>query len=186
LTGKATFRGAQQVEVGVTRLPVPDCAAFVAALQPALVRSAYLLCGSQQDAEDLVQETLVRIVQRWRRVAAAEDSAAYASRILLNVFLSGRARRWHGELPHAHLPETAGAGGYDRVEDRDRLRRALLALPPRQRAAVVLRHYEQRSEADTAVLMACSVGTVKSLTSRGLAALRRVVDRDPVGREEGL
>jgi RNA polymerase sigma-70 factor (sigma-E family) len=175
------------VERGVSgKRPAPDCAAFVAARQPALIRSAFLLCGSQQDAEDLVQETLVRVVQRWRRVCAADDPVAYTGRIQLNAFLSARGRRWHGEVPHAELPEGALVDDYDRVDDRDRLRRALLALPPRQRAAVVLRHYEQRSEADTATLMACSVGTVKSLTSRGLSSLRSALDRGPVPQKEGL
>lgn len=149
-----------------------------------MVRAAFLLTGSQHDAEDLVQDALVRIVGRWRRVAAADDPVAYANRILLNVFLSGRERRWRGEVPHASVPEEPGAGEYGRVDDRDRLRRALLTLPPRQRAAVVLRHYEQRSEAQTASSLGCSVGTVKSLTSRGLAQLRIRLEPDALAREE--
>lgn len=157
----------------------PDRDGFVAARQGSLLRAAYLLTGSQQDAEDLTQEALVRIVGRWRKVSRADDPVAYANRVLVNVFLSGRERRWRGEVPHAALPEVEGDAAYVRVDDRDRLRRALLALPPRQRAAVVLRHYEQRTEAETASLMGCSVGTVKSLTSRGLAGLRRGMAAEP-------
>jgi RNA polymerase sigma-70 factor (sigma-E family) len=140
-----------------------------------MLRSAFLLCGSQTDAEDLAQDALVRVVQRWGRVSRSDDPVAYSNRILLNTFLSGRRRRWHGEVAHAAPPERpddAVGGGYGAVDDRDVLRRALMGLPPRQRAAVVLRHYQQMSEADAAALMGCSVGTVKSLTSRGIAALR--------------
>lgn len=178
----ATFHPAQPVYTQVTA-SVPDRDTFVAARHGALVRAAYLLTGSQPDAEDLAQEALVRIVGRWRKVVRADDPVAYANRVLLNVFLSGRARRWRGEIPHAELPESEGDAGYRRVDDRDGLRRALLALPPRQRAAVVLRHYEQRSEADTATMLGCSVGTVKSLTSRGLATLR--AEMSPQQAREG-
>jgi RNA polymerase sigma-70 factor (sigma-E family) len=158
----------------VTGSQPPDgCAVFVAARYPAMLRSAFLLCGSQTDAEDLAQDALVRVVQRWGRVSRSDDPVAYANRILLNTFLSGRRRRWHGEVAHAAPPERPdAAGGYGAVDDRDALRRALMGLPPRQRAAVVLRHHQQLSEADAAALLGCSVGTVKSLTSRGLAALR--------------
>lgn len=156
----------------------------MAARHAPMVRAAFLLTGSQHDAEDLVQDALVRVIGRWKRVAAADDPVAYANRILLNVFLSGRERRWRGEVPHADVPEEPGGAGYGRVEDRDRLRRALVSLPPRQRAAVVLRHYEQRSEAETAALLGCSVGTVKSLTSRGLAGLRARLEPDARAREE--
>jgi RNA polymerase sigma-70 factor (sigma-E family) len=137
-----------------------------------LFRAAFLLTGTQADAEDLTQEALVRVARRWNRVSAADDPVAYANRVLLNVFLSARARTWRGQTASAVLPETDAQSPYEQVDDRDVLRRAVGSLPPRQRAAVVLRHYEQRSEAETAHLMVCSVGTAKSLTSRGLSALR--------------
>ena len=143
--------------------------------QPALLRAAYLLTGSSPAAQDLVQETLVRVLLQWRRVERADVPEAYARRIMLNLFLGARRRAWSGELPHAELPDTATVSTYDDVDARDQLRRALLAMPPRQRAAVVLRHYEDRSEAETAALMGCSVGNVKALTSRGLATLRAVM-----------
>lgn len=92
--------------------------------------------------------------------------------MLLNVFLRGRQRSWHTEIPHGLLPERPQDSPYAAVDLQDAVCRTLLTLPARQRAAVVLRHYEDRSEAETAHLMGCSVGTVKSLTSRGLKTLR--------------
>ena len=147
-------------------------AEFLVQQQTGLLHAAYLLTGDSTRAQDLVQETVVRLLVAWRRVERADRPEAYAQRVLLNTFLSGRRRRWRGELPHGELPETASTSGYAAVEDHDELRRALLSLPARQRAAVVLRHHQDLSEARTAELLGCSVGTVKSLTSRGLAALR--------------
>jgi len=150
-----------------------------------MLRSAFLLCGSRSDAEDLAQEALIRVVQRWGRVSRSDDPVAYSNRILLNTFLSGRRRRWHVEVSHASPPDVSDeSSDYEAVDDRDVLRRALLSLPPRQRAAVVLRHYQQMSEADTARLMDCSVGTVKSLTSRGLVGLRTQLGPLSLAQEE--
>lgn len=147
--------------------------AFAAAHHAQLVRSAYLLVGESHAAQDLAQDTLVQVLQKWRKVESADHPAAYARRVMLNLFLTGQRRRWHGETPSAELPDRPRADDPNAAADeRDVLRRALRALPPRQRAAVVLRHYEQLSEAQTAHLLGCSAGTVKSLTSRGLAALR--------------
>jgi RNA polymerase sigma-70 factor (sigma-E family) len=148
---------------------VGECEQFLQREYPALARAAWLLTGDRTAAEDLVQETAVRIVLQWRRVARADAPAAYVRRVMLNAFLGGRRRSWHAELPTAQVPETGRAEEHD---DREALRRALLALPPRQRAAVVLRHWEDRTEAETAALLGCSTGNVKALTSRGLAALR--------------
>jgi len=149
---------------------------FLSGQHGALSRAAFLLTADPVAAQDLVQEALVRVLVQWRKVERADVPEAYVRRILLNVFLSGRRRSWHREQPHAELPEAAaGAEHYTAVDDLDALRQALLALPPRQRAAVVLRHYEDRSEAQTAELLGCSVGNVKALTSRGLAALRQAM-----------
>jgi len=142
---------------------------LVTALQQPLMRAAHLL--SPVDAQDLVQETLVKVLVDSRRVLAADDPVAYARRMLVNVFLSRRRRASSREVVTAAPPERPEPTG-DVVADRDLLRRALAAMPPRQRAAVVLRHYEDLSERQAAEVMGCSVGTVKSLTSRGLSALR--------------
>ena len=150
--------------------------AFIRALHPALVRAAFLLTGQDASAQDLVQETLVRVVLQWRRVTGSDVPEAYVRRVLLNTFLDGRRRSWLRERSWSSPPEQAQHAAYEEVVDRDLLARGLLRLPPRQRAAVVLRHYEDCSEAQTAELMGCSVGTVKSLTSRGLVALRIQLD----------
>jgi RNA polymerase sigma-70 factor (sigma-E family) len=150
-----------------------DRDAFLVSQHAPLVRAAFLLTGQQASAEDLAQETLVRAMVKWRLVRRADEPAAYLRTIMLNVFLADRRRRWTGELSAAVLPDRPGDDPYVAPDDRDALRRALMRLPTRQRAAVVLRHYEQRSEAQTADLLGCSIGTVKSLTSRGLATLRR-------------
>jgi RNA polymerase sigma-70 factor (sigma-E family) len=147
-------------------------AAFAAAEHAALVRAAYLLTGDRDTAQDLAHDTLVRVLIKWRQVARAEVPAAYARRVMLNIFLGRRRRQRFAESPltEGHLAE--GSGGAEAVNDRDEVVRLLLMLPPRQRAAVVLRHYEQRSEHEAARLLDCPVGTIKSLTSRGLTRMR--------------
>jgi RNA polymerase sigma factor (sigma-70 family) len=89
--------------------------------------------------------------------------------------LAWRRRRWHGEVPTSPLPDAAGGDAVTAIAGRDRLQRALLLVPPRQRAAVVLRFYEDLTEAETARVMGCSVGTVKSQTAKALARLRQVL-----------
>lgn len=159
----------------VILLGVEEREGFIRSQYAGLIRAAYLLTGEDAAAQDLVQETLVQVVVHWRKVAGAAVPAAYVRRILLNTFLAGRRRRWGRELPWAEPPEPPeqAQDALDGVvADRDVLARALLTLPARQRAAVVLRFYDDQSEAQTAQLLGCSVGNVKSLTSRGLTALR--------------
>lgn len=156
----------------MSTLPV-DFAEFAAARQSHLLRAAYLLTGDRDAAQDLAQETLVRLLMAWPRVRAADDPFAYSRRTMLNLYLRSRRRRWHGERPQEILPERPAPDDHARADQRDLLNRALATLPPRQRAAVVLRQFEDLSEAETAQVMRCSTGTVKSLTSRGLSALRR-------------
>jgi RNA polymerase sigma-70 factor (ECF subfamily) len=149
-----------------------DSEAFLRHEHAELTRAAYLLTGDQSSAQDLAQETALRVLGSWSRVAVADSPSAYARRVLLNLFLRGQRRAWRREVPHAAPPELSEASRTGDVDTRDVLRRALLSLPPRQRAAVVLRHLEDRSEAQTAALLGVTTGTVKTLTSRGLAALR--------------
>lgn len=147
------------------------CEQFLVSQYPRMLREAYLLTGNRHAAQDLVQDAAVLVVDKWRRVENASDRVAYTRRLLLNVFLAGRKRRWRGEIPTGELPDTGADAPYADVDARDQLRRGLLRLPPRQRAAVVARHYQQLSEAEAASALGCSIGTVKSLTSRGAAAL---------------
>jgi RNA polymerase sigma-70 factor (sigma-E family) len=144
-----------------------------------LLRLAFLLTGDAHLAEDLVQSSLVKVMGRWEAITAGGDPHGYVRAVLLRTALGWRRRRWNAECPSDPVPEradTADAAGM--VVARERLRRALVALPPRQRAAVVLRHYEDLSEADVAFALHCSVGTVKSQTARGLERLRAALDDD--------
>jgi RNA polymerase sigma-70 factor (sigma-E family) len=147
-----------------------DFEEFVSTRYLRLVRTAYLLSGDHALAEDLVQATLAKTYLAWARVRR-ESADRYVHRILVNSHVSVRRRRWWREQPTESV-ELAGTDPYREVDDRDALRRVLRSLPGRQRAAVVLRFYEDLSEADTAEVLGCSVGTVKSLTSRGLSRLR--------------
>ncbi len=145
---------------------------FVADRYHALVRSAYLLVSNPSDAEDLVQDALARCVPAWHRIEGSPE--AYVRRVMVRQNIS-RWRRTKGrEITVETVPDTAVR---DRdVTQRDELRAALSQLPARQRTAVVLRHVEDRSEAQTAELMGCTVGTVKSQTHAGLARLRTILD----------
>lgn len=146
--------------------------AFVRARYPRLLRTAYLLCGDRGKAEDLVQATLAKTVVAWSRLEHSEGIDHYVHRVMINAFVSSRRRRSWWERPLDRFTETRAPDQFAQVEQRDLLRRALDGLPARQRAAVVLRFYEDLSEQDAARVLGCSVGTVKSLSSRGLHSLR--------------
>ena len=151
-----------------------EVTAFVRARYGPLLRTAFLLCGDRGKAEDLVQTTLAKTVVAWPRLQRSEGIDHYVHRILVNTFVASRRRRSWWEQPIGRLMERSGTRDeYVGVEQRDWLRRALDGLPARQRAAVVLRHYEDLSEQDAAHALGCSVGTVKSLSSRGLQTLRK-------------
>ncbi|MGR6317067.1 SigE family RNA polymerase sigma factor [Micromonospora soli] len=146
---------------------------FVAARSGALLRTAYLLAGDWATAEDLLQTALTKTYLAWKRLGGIEAIEPYARRVLVNTSTSWWRRRWHGERPTDVLPERAGVDEIEQQLDRDLLWRHLQALPARQRAVLVLRFYEDMSEAQTAALLEISPGTVKSQTSRALNTLRR-------------
>ena len=145
---------------------------FVAARSAALLRTAYLLAGDWATAEDLLQTALTKTYLAWRRLGEIEAVEPYARRVLVNTATSWWRRRWHGERPTEVMPERPAPDQIEEQLDRDALWRHVKALPTRQRAVLVLRFYEDLSEAQTAALLNISVGTVKSQTSRALAALR--------------
>lgn len=152
--------------------------AFVAARTGALLRSAYLLTGDQQLAEDLVQSALAKACLRWSRLVSTGDPEPYVRTVLYREHVSWWRRRRVAEVLAADPPEPRGSATPDFADDMAQaqtLRAALLQLPPRQRAVIVLRHFEDRSEGDVAALLGCSVGTVRSQNARGLSRLRRVV-----------
>ncbi|MEH0823768.1 MULTISPECIES: SigE family RNA polymerase sigma factor [Micromonospora] len=146
---------------------------FVAARSGALLRTAYLLAGDWATAEDLLQTALTKTYLAWKRLGGIDAIEPYARRVMVNTSTSWWRRRWHGERPTEVLPERAGVDEIEQQLDRDALWRHLQALPARQRAVLVLRFYEDMSEAQTAALLEISPGTVKSQTSRALNTLRR-------------
>lgn len=147
---------------------------FVRARGPALSRFAYLLTGSHDRAQDLVQAALVKVVPRWSKIADG-DPEAYLRRVIYNERTSIWRRRRYTETALEGVPEPVDpTDGAHHTELRLVLQRALAQLHPRQRAAVVLRFYEDLTEAQTAEVMGISVGTVKSQTHRALRRLREI------------
>jgi RNA polymerase sigma-70 factor (sigma-E family) len=154
--------------------------AFVVARSQALLRSAFLLTRDAAAAEDLLQTALARSWSAWARID--DDPEPYVRRVLVNTYTSWWRRKWRGEVPTEVLPDreagTAGAarpaaaGSGTSIEDRLVLWQALGRLTRKQRAVVVLRYLEDLTEAETARILGVSVGTVKSQTSKALAALR--------------
>lgn len=142
--------------------------AFVVDRSPALLRSAYLLVQDEGLAEDLLQTALTKAWFAWKRI---EDPEAYVRRIMVTTSASWWRRRWTGETP-TDAPEPTYAAQLDEPAGAQDLWVAIGHLPRRQRAVVVLRYLEDRTEADTAALMGCSVGTVKSQCAKALAKLR--------------
>jgi RNA polymerase sigma-70 factor (ECF subfamily) len=158
---------------------------FVTARSSSLLRTAYLLAGDWATAEDLLQITLTKTYLAWKRLGQIEAVEAYARRVLVNTATSWWRRRWHGERPTEVLPETATSDGLEERLERDALWRHVQQLPARQRAVLVLRFYEDLSEAETARLLDVTVGTVKSQCSRALNNLRgRLGEQgiEPAGR----
>ena len=144
---------------------------YVVARSSALLRTAYLLTGNRADAEDLLQTTLAKTYLAWDRIREAEAVDGYVRRVMVNTQTSF----WRRRRPEALYDEVPDAPGRDRHADsdlHDALWTALAQLPRKQRAMVVLRYYEDLSEAETARVLGVSVGTVKSTTSRALSKLR--------------
>ena len=146
---------------------------------PAAIRFAYLLTGERPEAEDLAHEAFVRCVGRFSHLRAREAFHAYLRRAVVNLHTSGVRRSmierdWLQK--EGARKATAAAATID-LEAREELWRALAALPARQRAALVLRYYEDLSERDTAATLGCSVAAVKSLVARGSEALRSEITR---------
>jgi RNA polymerase sigma-70 factor (sigma-E family) len=145
---------------------------FVRSRTLALTRFAFLLCGQEATAQDLVQSALARTLLHWRRVDPGHVEA-YVKAAIVNEQRSLWRRRWRrAEVSTSALPDRAGEDTIGRSDERDALRRALLRLPIGQRTAVVLRYFDDLTELEAAAVMNCSVGTVKSQTSKGLARLR--------------
>jgi RNA polymerase sigma-70 factor (sigma-E family) len=155
---------------------------FVLGSGRALHRTAYLLTGDWALAEDMVQNALARAYLSWDRVRVLEQPEAYVRRLMINQRISWWRRHRVAEVPLQEQSETASDAALVPAE-RDELRAALLQLGVRQRQAVVLRYYCDLSERDVADALGCSVGNVKSLTSRGVARLRVLLAQDDRSEE---
>lgn len=149
---------------------------FVAARWSPLLHLARLLTGGDRHrAEDLLQEALVKLWFAWPKVAD-QAPEAYVRKVLARAAARSARRRWWGEHPVDQLPDPPGAGDETAaVDERTRLEAMLALLPARQRAAVVLRYYQDLPERDVAEVLGCPVGTARSLTARGVARLRRLL-----------
>jgi RNA polymerase sigma-70 factor (sigma-E family) len=148
-----------------------------AALWPRLVRTAYAVCGDRGVAEDAVQTAFAKAYRSWRRISRMAAPEAYLRRMTINEVLNDRrlARHRH-EVSRAQLPEQVLAGDADAALAHDEMWTALSTLPPRQRAVLVLRYYEDLSEQQIADALGCRPGTVKSQASAALASLRNRLD----------
>ncbi|GAB1822370.1 SigE family RNA polymerase sigma factor [Herbidospora sp. RD11066] len=147
-----------------------DFERYVGQRSARLLRMAYLLCRDWATAEDLTQIALAKAWLAWRRVGDNPD--AYVYRILVNTHNSWWRRMWKREVPTDALPDVTDPGAEDTLGDRDVLRVALAGLPPGMRAVLVLRYFEDLSDAEIAAILRCSEGTVRSQASRALAKLR--------------
>jgi RNA polymerase sigma-70 factor (sigma-E family) len=155
-----------------------DFTAYVAARRKALLRTAYLLTGDHHTAEDLVQTALARVFSRWSRIKDRGAVDAYVRRALLNEHLGLWRRAWR-RLEHStdQIPENPSPQPVVESTDVDeQLWNAIQALAPRQRAVIVLRYYENLSEAEIAAVLGCSPGTVKSTSSRSMTKLREYLE----------
>ncbi len=168
-----------------TRRAKREFDAFVSSTADPLFRSGYLMTADAAETEDLLQETFLKVAHRWHRVRSMERPVAYARRILINLILDGapaRARRGE-ELARSDdaldATDQASVRVLTGIDDRSEFRWALAALPPRQRAILVLRYWDGLSEAEIADVLGCPVGTVKSSASRGVAELRRMLGTRP-------
>jgi RNA polymerase sigma-70 factor (sigma-E family) len=159
-----------------TERSMQELECFLAGRADHLLRTAVLLTGSREAGEDLLQSAVERLLRRWRRFEG--DPEGYLRRTLCNLATDGyrRTGRWRQKalLLRSQLPQPRDATGD--VDLRDALVRLLMQLPARQRAVLVLRYWEQLTDAETAVVLGCAEGTVKSAAARGLMRMRELAD----------
>ncbi|MEV5355821.1 MULTISPECIES: SigE family RNA polymerase sigma factor [unclassified Streptomyces] len=155
---------------------VRDFEEFVEACGPRLLRMAWLLTGDAHLAEDLLQTALAKVWPKWPRIAR-EHPEAYVRKTLLTTHASWWRRRWRGEVPHGEVPDRpAGGDPFTGVDLEQALSVTVRQLPPRQRAVLVLRYFEDLSIEETADVLGCRPGTVKSQAAKALRTLRGLLD----------
>jgi RNA polymerase sigma-70 factor (sigma-E family) len=161
------WRGAGQVTTA------EEFVEFAEAVSPRLRRTAFLLCGDWHTAEDLAQTALAKVFVSWRKIRRQDAAHAYTTRTLLNTYLAHKRLKQTGELLTGWFPERVVQA--PAPEERIMLLDALATLPPRGRAVVVLRYWEDLSVEQVADVLGCSPGNVKSLSARALGKLRVVL-----------
>jgi RNA polymerase sigma-70 factor (sigma-E family) len=160
--------------------------AYMAARQPSLLRTAYLISGDRHAAEDLVQTALAKLYLSWEKVHDRQMVDGYVRRIIVNEHNSLWRRAWkRKEVATDEVPDRVGVADSPDHGERSALWEFVQTLPRKQRAVVVLRYYEDLSEAEIAATLGISVGTVKSQSSRALAALRERVHTQPILARDG-
>lgn len=185
VAGRSSPDKVQAVDVVVVGDREAEFASFMAASTPALARTAWLLCGDTHVAEELVQQALMKTYLAWPKARRGEP-LAYARRILANLRIDRwRRRRREVLMASDSLPDRTDDGQTpaDQHAERDRLTRALLLLPTKQRRIVVLRHLDGLTEREVADATGVSVGTVKSTASRGIARLRELLTAEDAAED---
>lgn len=180
VAGRSSPDKVRAVDVVVVGDKEAEFADFMSRSAPALARTAWLLCGDTHQAEELVQQALMKTYLAWPKARQGEP-LAYARRVLANLRIDGwRRRRREVLMASDTLPDRTGTGQSpaDQHAERDRLTRALLLLPTKQRRIVVLRHLEGLTEREVAEAVGVSVGTVKSTASRGIGRLRELLQAE--------
>lgn len=164
-------------QLGSSPIATDSFEEYIAARSRALYRTAYLLSGQRVDAEDLLQTTLIKLFVGWRHASKADSPDAYARRVMLNTFISGRRpQRFRRERLVASPVEPTAIHPPPNV--RGDLWPLVLALPPRQRAVVVLRFYEDLSEREIADVLNIAPGTVKSTAAAAMKSLRQRLSQE--------
>lgn len=156
---------------------------FMAARWAPLFRTAYLITGDRHQAEDLLQTALAKTYVGWDRIVSKQAADAYVRKAMLNTAAT-RWRRGSRERLTDEVPDRGGDGGLGLSDDRMALWAHIRALPPRMRATLVLRFFEDLTEAQTAEELGCSVGSVKSQTHRALERLRAAIGDDALSRTD--
>ncbi|MFD2467763.1 SigE family RNA polymerase sigma factor [Amycolatopsis silviterrae] len=160
--------------------------AYVAAASKSLRATAFVLCGDWHRADDLVQTTFLKLYRVWPRLVRRGELDAYVRRMVVRAFLNENRRKWRSrEHLSGELPDVRTAPEPDHAQ-RLAVRAALDGVPPKQRAVLVLRFWDDLSVEETAAALGCTAGTVKSQSARGLATLRKLVDPSLLGHFPGL
>jgi RNA polymerase sigma-70 factor (sigma-E family) len=181
--------GSDEIETDAIETAASDDAIgfeeLVGAARPTLLRAAHSVTGRHEDAEDAVQSSLLKAMRAWQRVANQERwrQQAYVRQIVVNTCRSGW-RKWGSRVAIGDVPETVNAPETDTIDDRELLRQAWARLPARQREVLMLRYYEDLTEAEIAKRLGCAPGTVKSSAARALRALRDMLPEYAAARME--